>query len=51
MIKELIEKLRNKRNYEERMSIIYMWIKQEYISKSQFLVLIEEVQKMKANTL
>jgi hypothetical protein len=42
----MIEKLKNKPSYEIRMSIIYMWIKQEHISKAEFLQLIEEVRKM-----
>ena len=46
MIQELIEKLQNKKSYEERMSIIYMWIKQEYITKLMFIRLVEEVNKM-----
>lgn len=46
MIKELIEKLQNRKSYEERMSVIYMWVKREHITKSMFIQLIEEVQKM-----
>ena len=46
MIKELIEKLLIKDNYEERMSVIYMWVKQEHITKSMFIQLIEAVQKI-----
>lgn len=44
MIKQLIEKLQEK-DYHERMSLIYMWVKQEYITKTMFIQLIEEVQK------
>ena len=47
MIKELIEKLQVKKDYHERMGVIYMWVKQEHITKSMFIELIEEVQKMK----
>ena len=46
MIKELIEKLQTKKDYHERMSVIYMWIKQEHITKSMFIQLIEAIQKM-----
>ena len=48
MIKDLIEKLQVKKDYHERMGVIYMWVKQEHITKSMFIELIEEVQKMKA---
>ena len=47
MIKDLIEKLQVKKDYHERMGVIYMWVKQEHITKSMFIELIEEVQKMK----
>ena len=47
MIEELIEKLQVKKDYHERMGVIYMWVKQEHITKSMFIELIEEVQKMK----
>jgi len=46
MIKELIEKLQTKKDYHERMSVIYMWVKQEHITKSMFIQLIEAIQKM-----
>jgi hypothetical protein len=46
MIKELIQKLEEKKDYHERMGIIYMWVKQEHITKAMFLELIEAVQKM-----
>ena len=46
MIKELIEKLQTKKDYNERMSVIYMWVKQEHITKSMFIQLIESIQKM-----
>ena len=49
MIKELIEKLQNKKDYHERMSVIYMWVKQEHITKSQFIQLVDEVKKMNDN--
>jgi hypothetical protein len=49
MIKELIEKLQSKKDYHERMSVIYMWVKQEHITKSQFIQLVDEVKKMNDN--
>jgi hypothetical protein len=46
MIKELIETLRVKKDYHERMGIIYMWVKQEHITKLMFIQLVKEVEKM-----
>ena len=46
MINELIEKLQTKKDYHERMGVIYMWVKQEHITKSMFIQLMEEIKKM-----
>ena len=46
MIKELIEKLKSKKTYEEKMSLIFIWVKQEYITKSMFIQLVNEIHKV-----
>jgi hypothetical protein len=45
-VKKRREELENMKHYQERMEVIYMWVKQEYITKLMFIRLVEAVQKM-----
>jgi hypothetical protein len=45
-VKERIEKLEVIKHYHERMEVIYMWVKMEYITESMFIRLVEAVLKM-----
>ena len=45
--KEKLEKLKNKQFEHERLDCLYMWIKQDYITKTEFIYLIERIFNLK----